>query len=49
VETIHTAQGESYNLYCCNLTGGVALNMSFTTNGMCVKNNTIHICGANKQ
>jgi len=26
---------------CCNLSGGVALIMWFTTNGMCVKNNTI--------
>ena len=36
-------------LYCCNLSGGVALIVWFTTNGMCVKNNTIHICGTNKQ
>ena len=36
-------------LYCCNLSGGVALIVWFTTNGLCVKNNTIHICGANKQ
>ena len=28
-------------LYCCNLSGGVALIMWFTTNGMCVKNKTI--------
>ena len=34
---------------CCNLSGGVALIVWFTTNGMWVKNNTIHICGANKQ
>ena len=34
---------------CCNLSGGVALIVWFTMNGMCVKNNTIHICGANKQ
>ena len=34
---------------CCNLSGGVELNVWFATNGMCVKNNTIHICGANKQ
>jgi len=34
---------------CCNLSGGVALTAWFTTNGMCVKNNTIHVCGANKQ
>ena len=34
---------------CCNLSGRVALIVWFTTNGMCVKNNTIHICGANKQ
>jgi len=26
--------------HCCNLSGGVALNAGFTTNGMCVKNNT---------
>ena len=25
---------------CCNLSAGVALNVQFTTNGMCVKNNT---------
>ena len=29
------------SLYCCNLSGGVALIMWFTTNGMCVKNKTI--------
>ena len=34
---------------CCNLSGGVALIVWFTTNGMCVKNSTIHICGASKQ
>jgi len=34
--------------YCCNLSGGFALIVWFTTNGMCVKNNTIHICCANK-
>ena len=34
---------------CCNLSGGVALNVWFTTDGMCLTNNTIHICGANKQ
>jgi len=34
---------------CCNLSGGVALIVWFTRNGMCVKNNTIHICGVNKQ
>jgi len=27
-------------LYCCNLSVGVALNVRFTTNRMCVKNNT---------
>ena len=32
-----------------NLSGGVALNVQFTTNWMCGNNNTIHICGANKQ
>ena len=26
---------------CCNLSGGVALIVWFTTNGICVKNNTI--------
>jgi len=31
--------GRVYN--CCNLSGGVALIVWFTTNGMCVKNNTI--------
>jgi len=34
---IHT----SLFVYCCNLSGGVALIVWFTTNGMCVKNNTI--------
>jgi len=28
-------------LHYCNLSGGVALIVWFTTNGMCVKNNTI--------
>ena len=28
--------------YCCNFSGGVALIVWFTTNGMYVKNNTIH-------
>ena len=28
-------------IYCCNLSGGVALIVWFITNGMCVKNNTI--------
>ena len=27
--------------YCCNLSGSVVLNVWFTTNGMCVKKNTI--------
>ena len=36
-------------LQCCNLSGGVELNVWFSTNGMRVKNNNIHICGANKQ
>jgi len=26
--------------YCCNLSAGVALNVCFTTNEMCAKNNT---------
>ena len=34
---------------CCNLSGGVALIVWFTTNGMCVKNNTIILCSASKQ
>ena len=38
-----------YNVWCCNLSGGVELNVWFTTNEICVKNNTIHTCGANKQ
>jgi len=29
--------------YCCNLSVGIALNVRFTTNGMCAENNT-HIC-----
>jgi len=29
--------------YCCNISGGVALNVWFTTNGMCVKKNTIYM------
>jgi len=33
------------SLWCCNLSGGIALIVRFTTNGMCVKNNTI-ICVA---
>jgi len=28
---------------CCNLSGGVALIVWFTTNGMCTKNNNIYI------
>ena len=31
----------SADIGCCNLFGGVALIVWFTTNGMCVKNNTI--------
>ena len=27
---------------CCNLSGGIALNVWFTTNGICVKNNNIY-------
>ena len=34
--------------YCCNLSGGVALIVWFTTNGMCAQNK-ICVCGANKQ
>ena len=33
---------------CCNPSVGIALNVWFTTNGMCAKNNT-HICDAYKQ
>jgi len=33
------------SVQCCNLSGSVALIVWFTTNGMCVKNNTI-ICVA---
>jgi len=36
-------------MYSCNLSVGVALVVRFTTNGMCEKNNNIHICGANKR
>jgi len=32
---------ELFQSYCCNLSSGVALIVWFTTNGMCVKNNTI--------
>jgi len=28
---------------CCNLSGGVALNVCFTTNGMCAKNNNTYM------
>jgi len=31
------------NLYCCNLSGGVGLNVWFTTNGTCVKKSTIYM------
>jgi len=36
---------------CCNFSVGVALNVWFTTSGMCAKNNTCdpYICGTNKQ
>jgi len=30
------------NGWCCNLSGGVALNVWFTTNGMCAKNNNTY-------
>jgi len=33
---------------CCNLSIGVALNVWFTTNEVCMKNNT-HVCGMKKQ
>jgi len=29
--------------HCCNLSVGVALNVRFTTNRMCMKNNTIYM------
>jgi len=29
--------------YCCNLSVGVALNVWFTTNGMCAKNNNVYM------
>ena len=29
-------------MYCCNLSGGVAFIVWFTTNGMCAKKNTIY-------
>ena len=38
-EKVHKKR--SHQKYCCNLSGGVALIVWFTTNGMCVKNNTI--------
>jgi len=47
VSTLQIAHIRKSCLSCCNLSGGVALNVWFTTKGMCVKNNTIHICGAN--
>jgi len=31
----------SWDWYCCNLSGGVALIVWFTTNGMCAKNKNI--------
>jgi len=31
----------TFTYHCCNLSGAVAFNVWFTTNGMCVKNNTI--------
>ena len=38
-----TVTGQKMNVkwYCCNLSGGVALIVWFTTNGLCVKNNTM--------
>jgi len=36
--------------YCCNLSGGVALIVWFTTNGMCVKNKSIiHVARASNR
>ena len=49
--SLHTKNGRSVWFVvkrrgcCCNLSSGVALIVWFTTNGMCVKNNTI-ICVA---
>jgi len=34
---------------CCNLSGGVALIVWFTMNGVCAKNKDIYMRGANKQ
>jgi len=33
---------KSLYFYCCNLSGGVALIVWFTTNGMCAKNKNIY-------
>ena len=35
------SMSQEWRWKCCNLSGGVALIVWFTTNGMCVKNNTI--------
>jgi len=32
-----------WKLYCCNLSVGVALNVRFTTNGMCANNTRIYM------
>ena len=40
--SLRFSQSHLYMVVCCfNLSGGVALIVSFTTNGICVKNNTI--------
>jgi len=36
------AKFENKLFYCCNLSGGVALIVCFTTNGMCAKNKNIY-------
>ena len=39
--TVYISHALMLTKFCCNLSGGVALIVWFTTNGMCVKNNTI--------
>ena len=39
-----TKQALHLILFYCNLSGGVALNVWFTTNGMCAKNNNTYMC-----
>jgi len=40
--TIHKGTGVIYTAQCCNLSASVALNLWFTTNGMCAKNNNVY-------